>query len=63
MTRDENEILQDHGERLARIEATLSNHVMHEIADVKRWVARLDSRLWWVMGLILASALATIFTR
>lgn len=56
MTAKEIDILQAHGERLAKIEETLYNHVLHQLQTI-------DKRLWWLMGLIVANALAMWFAQ
>lgn len=63
MTKDESTILHEHGERLARIETVVSNHVLTELSDIKSWLGRLDARLWWIVGtmvVILAGVVATL---
>lgn len=60
MTKDESTILHEHGERLARIETTLSNHVMTEFKCVKNQIARLDSRLWWILGTVVLALVSVV---
>lgn len=60
MNVEDRKILQEHGERLARIETAVSNHLLHGFTDLKAVVGRLDARLWWIIGLLVTALLGII---
>lgn len=60
MRRDESEILRDHGERLARIETEITNHVKTSFVDLRRRVDRIDARLWWILGTAVAGLVSVM---
>lgn len=56
MTSHETKVLTEHGERLAKVEEALYNHVIHQLH-------MLDTRLWWLAGIIIANAVGMWFIR
>lgn len=57
------QVLSDHGERLARIEEAVNNHLPSIIARIEKSVGLIDRRLWWFMGVLVAQALVVLFLK
>jgi len=57
------EKIQSNGERIAKLEATVENirdnhlaHMAEDIDSIERKVDKIDNRIWWVLGLLVASS-------
>jgi len=57
------EKIQSNGERIAKLEATVENirdnhlaHMAEDIDRIERKVDKIDNRIWWVLGLLVASS-------
>jgi hypothetical protein len=59
---------QDNRERIIKIESDIetikNNHLAHiekDMASLKKTVDKVDNRIWWIAGLIVAGALGNMF--
>ena len=59
---------QDNRERIIKIESDIetikNNHLAHiekDMSSLKKTVDKVDNRIWWIAGLIVAGALGNMF--
>jgi hypothetical protein len=60
MTRKDSDVLREHGERLAKIEGLLDNHVVCELKKLKDHFDKLDGRLWALLAAVMTTLIGVV---